>query len=53
MRRLENEGKDAEALLSLNGDYPMKKAAEIATFRIENSGSKEELFASLFTLPLP
>lgn len=53
MRRLENEGKDAEALLSLNADYPMKKAAEIATFRIENSGSKEELFASLSTLPLP
>ena len=42
-KRLEEEGRDADALLSLNADYPLEEAKKKASLIIENKGSLEEL----------
>ena len=42
-KRLEDEGRDADALLSLNADYPLEEAKKKASLIIENEGSLEEL----------
>ncbi len=42
-KRLEEEGRDADALLSLNADYPLAQAKKKASLIIENEGSLEEL----------
>ncbi len=46
-KRLLDEGKDADSLLSLNQDYPIEKARKLASLVITNDGSmlslKEEI----------
>ena len=46
-KRLLDEGRDADNLLSLNQDYPIEKARKLASLIIENNGSisalKEEI----------
>lgn len=49
-KRLEEEGKDASALLSLNKGYPLEEAKKKASLLIENSGSLDDLRTKLDNL---
>lgn len=50
--RLEKEGRDAEALLKVNADYPLEEAKKKASFIVENNGDVDELKAKIDALPL-
>ncbi|MDY5441521.1 MAG: DNA-formamidopyrimidine glycosylase [Candidatus Enteromonas sp.] len=50
--RLLVAGKDADAMMELNKDYPYQKAEKIATFVINNNGNIDELRTTLLSLPL-
>ncbi len=51
-QRLLEEGRDADALLSLNADYPLEEAKKKASFVLENEGSVEEFERAIEKLPL-
>lgn len=51
-QRLLEEGRDADALLSLNADYPLQEAKEKASFVLENKGSVEGFKQAIEKLPL-
>lgn len=51
-KRLEEEGKDAEALLTINAKYPLEEAKKKADFVVVNDAGLEDLRQELERLPL-
>ena len=52
-QRLEDEGRDAIRMLSLNKRYPIGLIKRKASFVITNNGDKADLYREIDSLPLP